>query len=244
MNKLILSAFLTLSFAFSTQALAADDIGVSEGVDFEAEWYKEIAKETVGDSSASRGIFKEIPTGVSKRTISAACDPHRFEESILNKKRSTAEFYTVTKNYFKKCSSELSQGTLKGILGLVKFSMYQYQFFRHPQIKSMTVTLENGTKIPAILALKLDPRPRPLVIVRCGVFCSAGQSATTKAYMMHLFDQSPFNVMILANQTGIDYLEMNKRVSLGGWAEGYENLEVAEWMRNKWEGRHRISSMH
>jgi hypothetical protein len=244
MNKFILSALLSLSIFFSTQVRADDDIGVSEGVDFEAEFYKEIAKEAVGDSSASNGMLKEIPTGVAKRSVSAACDPHRFEESILNKKRTTAEFYTVAKSYFKKCSSELSQGTIKGILGLVKFSMYQYQFFRHPQIKPMTVTLADGTKIPAILALKLDPRPRPLVILRCGVFCSAGQSATTKAYMMHLFDQSPFNVMILANQTGLDYLEANRRVSLGGWAEGYENLEVGEWMRNKWEGRHRISSMH
>ncbi len=218
-----------------------------KGLDLESQFYEELVKESgveLTDQPSVRGLFEEVPDGLSTKEMSPVCDPRRFEDSVVGRKLTTKEYLKQAKNYFSKCSGELTQKSWKGILGLLKFSKYEYWFMSHPQIREFTVKLSDGTRVPGILALKQDPRPRPLVIVKCGVFCAVGPTASLKSYMMHLFDQSPFNVLLLANQTGMDYIAMNKRVTLGGWAEGYEVLEVGKWMMEKWEHKDRISSLH
>ncbi|WII71374.1 hypothetical protein QJS83_12965 [Bdellovibrio sp. 22V] len=231
------------SFLF-VNVVQAQTLGVSPNQDLESKFYEEMAKEAGVDQPKNLGFFEEVPDGLSSKDMSPECDPRRFEDSVVGKKLSTAQYYKTAKSYFKKCGSELTKNSTTGILGLLKFSKYQYPFLSHPQIKEFLVKLPNGTRIPGILALKQDPRPRPLVIVKCGVFCSAGPTASMKSYMMHLFDQSPFNVLLLANQTGMDYIYLNKTVTLGGWSEGYEAIEIGKWMQEKWEHRDRISSVH
>lgn len=213
-------------------------------LDLETQFYQELAKESGQDVPATKGLFEEVPDGLSTKEISPGCDPRRFEDSVVGRKLTTAQYYNVARAYFKKCSGELTQRSWTGMLGLLKFSKYQYPFLSHPQVKEFTVKLPDGTRVPGILALKQDTRPRPLVIVKCGVFCSAAQTASMKSYLMHLFDQSPFNVLLLANQTGMDYIYLNKRVTLGGWSEGFEAIEIGKWMLEKWEHKDRISSLH
>ena len=160
------------------------------------------------------------------------------------KKRSTAEYFKILKEYFGRCQKSLSRNSLKGVVSLAKFGLYDYSFLQHPQVSKIFIPLSNGTKVPALVALKQDSRPRPLVVMKCGVFCSATQTPSTRNYMIHLFDQAPFNLVILANQTGFDYLYTNSSLSLGGWAEGFEALQAGKWLKEKWEHKDRISSMH
>ena len=201
---------------------------------------------TVDPKSASevKGMITEAPVGLNPKDISPWCDPRSFEDQVLAKKLSTTEYFKQLKDYFKRCEGELSSKGWHGIFALLKYSMYYYPIFTHPNIKLVTVPLPSGVKVPAILAMKEDTRPRPLIVVKCGVFCSAEESPSTRAYIMKLFDQSPFNVLFLANQTGLDYMEKNRYVSLGGWSEGYEAVQVGKWMKDTWELRNRISSVH
>lgn len=231
------------TFLSVTAIAQAQSVGKA-GVDSETLFYQELAKESGEDVPKVQGLMDEVPDGLSTKDISPGCDPRRFEDSVVGKKLTTAQYYATVNKYFKNCSAELTRRSTLGILGLLKYSSYIYPMFTHPQIKQVVIKLADGTKVPAILAMKNDPRPRPLVIVRCGVFCSAVQSASIKAYTMMLFDQSPFNLLFLANQTGMDYIYNNKRVTLGGWSEGYESLEVGKWMLEKWEHKDRISSVH
>ncbi|KHD87198.1 MAG: hypothetical protein OM95_15555 [Bdellovibrio sp. ArHS] len=228
----------------SATAMAQTQSVIQVGVDAEARFYQELAKESGEDVPKVQGLMDEVPNGLSTKDISPECDPRRFEDSVVGKKLTTGQYYANVNKYFKKCSSELTRRSTLGILGLLKYSSYQYPLLSHPQVKQVTIKLADGTKVPAILALKQDSRPRPLVIVRCGVFCSAVQSASIKAYSMMLFDQSPFNLLFLANQTGMDYIYTNKRVTLGGWDEGYESLQIGKWMLEKWEHKDRVSSVH
>ncbi|AFY00541.1 hypothetical protein [Bdellovibrio bacteriovorus] len=245
MSLQIFSMFVGIGIASSlTLSAQAQSLADAPKVDLETQFYQELAKEAGADVPQTKGIFEEVPDGLSTKEITPACDPRRFEDSIIGKKLSTAQYYNVARAYFAKCSGELTQKSWTGLLGLLKFSKFQYPFFSHPQVKEFMVKLPDGTRVPGVLALKQDARPRPLVIVKCGVFCSASQSASMKSYLMHLFDQSPFNVLLLANQTGMDYIYYNKRVTLGGWSEGYEAIEVGKWMMEKWEHKDRISSLH
>lgn len=247
MSSQFFSMFVGAIFIVSTvttPVAQAQSLAGLPGVDMETQFYQELAKESGEELPAAQGFLEEVPDGLSSKEMSPACDPRRFEDSVVGKNLTTAEYYKVARSYFSKCSRELTQNSWTGMLGLLKFSKYQYPFFSHPQVKEFVVKLADGTRVPGILALKQDPRPRPLVIVKCGVFCSAVQTASLKSYLMHLFDQSPFNVLLLANQTGMDYIYYNKRVTLGGWSEGAEAIEVGKWMLEKWQHKERISSLH
>lgn len=213
-------------------------------LDGDSNLYERLANDQIGDESIPLGFFEEVPDGLSTKDMSPHCDPRRLEDSVVGKKLSLPQYFSTLKQYFSRCQSELVSRSPLGKWGLFKFSKFIYPFFSHPQVSEFLVRLPNGTKVPGILALKNDPRPRPLVIVKCGVFCSAWTTATMKSYLMHLFDQSPFNVLLLANQTGMDYIYHNKRISLGGFTEGYEALQVGKWMMEQWEHRDRISSIH
>lgn len=213
----------------------------ASGLDF----LKEVAVEIKNATVSTQGLLtKEIPDGLSAKAIHPKCDPRRFEESLLAKTLTTSQFAKIAKDYFVRCQGELTENNSKGMLALLAFTQKKYYFLSHPGIHKEMITLKDGTKVPAVFAVKSDSRPRPLVVVRCGVFCSAGQTSSLMNYMMHLFDQSPFNVVFLSSQTGMDYIYSNSRVSMGGWSEGYETLEVGSWLRNKWQFRDRISSMH
>ncbi|MBV2169270.1 MAG: hypothetical protein KUL82_11250 [Bdellovibrio sp.] len=243
MSSQIFSMFVG-SFLVVSSAAQAQSFSGTPQLDLESQFYQELARESGVDVPTAKGLFEEVPDGLSTKDIKPDCDPRRFEDSVIGKKLSTAQYYETAKKYFAKCSGELTRKSTLGVLGLLKFSNFQYPFLSHPQVKEFLIKLPDGTRIPGILALKQDPRPRPLVIVRCGVFCSAAQTASMKSYLMHLFDQSPFNVLMLANQTGMDYIYYNKKVTMGGWSEGYESLEIGKWMREKWEYKDRISSIH
>lgn len=210
----------------------------------EAQFLIEVAKKAEADQATTQNFFEEIPSGLSTKDISPSCDPRIFEDAVLSKKRSSTEYFKLAKDYFKKCETELSAKSPKGVLALLKYSMYKYPFLQHPQVQEFTMKLSNGIKVPAIMALKQDSRPRPLVVVKCGTFCSASESPSMKAYLMSLFDQSPFNVILLASQTGIDYMALNHIVSLGGYSEGYEALLIGKWLKEQWTYKDRISSMH
>lgn len=219
---------------------------VAKAEDAESEFYRELAARSglKIEQPAARGIFTSAPSdGLNLSDISPGCDPRRFEDSVVGKKISNKQYYSIAKKYFEKCGAELSAHGSKGLMGLLKFSYVNYSFLQNPLIRKLQIKV-GGATIPAILALKADPRPRPFVIVRCGVFCSAEEGTSMKSFMMHLFDQSPFNVLLLANQTGEDYVTTNGKVSMGGWTEGYENMEVGKWLMEKSEYRDRISSLH
>lgn len=227
-----------LVFSVATQAQAS-----SKNDGREEQFLTEVAVKS-DDAASKTGFLESIPDGLNTKDISPSCDPKYFEDTVLSKKRSSAEYFKLAKDYFVRCESELSQKSPKGVLALVKYSMFKYPFLQHPQVKEFTMTLSNGIKLPAIMALKNDPRPRPLVVVKCGTFCSASESPSMKAYLMSLFDQSPFNVVLLASQTGLDYMELNHIVSLGGYSEGYEALLAGQWLKEQWAYKDRISSMH
>lgn len=185
-----------------------------------------------------------IPTGLNNTDISPDCDPHRFEESVIDQPTSTPQYYARLQEFYSRCGDELSDKGATGMKSLLNYSFYEYDFFSHPLVKKYSVTLPNGIQVPGILAMKQDPRPRPMVIIRCGTFCAAEESPSTISFLMHFYDQAPFNVFLMASTTGEDYIRQNGYVSIGGWNEGYEALQVGMWLKESWEFKDRISSLH
>jgi hypothetical protein len=210
----------------------------------EQQFLDAVINDGIKDSPVSEDFSNRASDGLNHKDISPVCDPKTFENTILSENISGQDYFKSLNEYFIKCEGELTDRSPKGIWALLKWSRYDYSFLKHPQIQLMSVKLDSGISVPAVMALKLDKKPRPLIIVKCGTFCAAEEGPSMKAYMMSLFDQSPFNVVFLASQTGLDYLKINHVLSLGGWSEGEEAFEVGRWFKEKWEYKDRISSVH
>jgi predicted alpha/beta-fold hydrolase len=210
---------------------------------------KDLIDVTAEKTKSSKGpqiqsLLSIVPDGGSLKPISPDCEPRRLEEKIFREAKSPQEVFKLYNSYFYNCAQELSDNSAKGLIGLANFSLHKYEFFKHPNVKRVLIELDDGTVIPSILAMKDDDRPRPFIVVQCGVFCSAEESASTKNYLMSLFDESPFNIVILSNRTGFDFISTNHIFSMGGHAEGLVGLKVGKWLREKSELRDRISSLH
>lgn len=60
---------------------------------------------------------------------------------------------------------------------------------------------------------------------------------------MHLFDEAPFNVLVLANNTSADYVRDNSMFLPGGFKEGQQIVEIARILRAS-ALQARISTLH
>jgi predicted alpha/beta-fold hydrolase len=195
---------------------------------------------TVSDLSA--GFI--VPTGAAQKPIDPECYFPTIEGDLLAKGASNAEVFRSFKEYFKRCESRIHEGLPAGVAALAQSSMIKYDIFSHPQIQQVTLTLSDGRTLFGILALKADSRPRPFLVVRCGVLCEAGSSASIRNYMMTLFDESPFNLLILASNTAGVEVIANRSMLFGGPDEAEQMLEIGNWLKTESSLKERISSLH
>lgn len=194
---------------------------------------------------ANQVLNKEpLNTGTNLTYIESSCDPFVNEENLLTHSESNSDLYKYFNEYFDRCGEKLSKDSAKGLVGLIRFASTDYSFFENPKVQKVVIELSDNQFVPGILALKDSTTPRPFVIYRCGVFCGAEETASMKNYMMNFFDQSPFNVLFLANNTGLDYIKLNKKFTFGGNAEGPETMAIGHWVKNQSPFKNIVSSLH
>lgn len=204
----------------------------------------EIVSESLGSELDIKKIRGKQPVGNSNSPLKPECSLLFLENDLLNKAKNTNEFSNLVSNYVKKCEKQLQAKSNNGLLGLLEFSSYNYPFFNNRRVSYTKISLPSGLVVPAVLAIKDEYKKRPWIVIKCGVFCGADETASTKGYLMNFFDQAPFNVVILANRTSADYIKANRFVSMGGWDEGREVWEVGYWLKNLSNYKGIISSLH
>lgn len=234
-SKFLFQLFV-FAFVFTSNAFAESNEG-------EDALIREIIKENLNEIDAKK-VMGKVPVGLSTKPIDPKCNPKRLEEIALSNANNSNQYAKLMNKYVRDCGDELSSNSYNGLLGLLEYSTYEYSFLSHRSISLKKFTLSSGQVIPAIVAIKPDGKTRPMVIIRCGVFCGASVSSSTKTYLMHLFDQSPFNVMLLANHTAADYIQSNNMASMGGWVEGKETWDFGQWLKYQSSYKNIISSLH
>ena len=205
-----------------------DDLIVSEGV-----------------AEAKRNWFPWDPTGANKYIASPECSQQALRKLIWSFK-SAHEQGRAVNTWLERCGSQISsEFSRHSFLPLIKFATVNYDFSENPHIRTVRAALPDGRVLSGFVALKPDDKPRPFIIGKCGVFCSAQQSTTHRSFMMHLFDESPFHVLSLGNITGADFQANNKAFSVGGFDEGRQLYQIAQLVKsvNSPIAR-RISSVH
>jgi hypothetical protein len=192
------------------------------------EMYKQQSK-TLG--AEDRGFLEWVPDGSLISAVPVECLPESFERQAQQKNMKTSEYGRMAQDYFNHCGKYLSAKSTGGLMGLIDFAMASYPFLENSRIRPLVFKKKDGRSVNGFIGIK-DQTPRPWVIYKCGVFCAAEPNAASlKNYMIHLFDQSPFNVILLGNRTGQDYIATNKVFNFGGYFESQDFFDVAQWLR-------------
>lgn len=198
------------------------------------------------DPNWMRWLFQDLlswnPSG-KPVFYTPACLPTLWAEKLYKKK--VSEQGRIINEYLKKCQTEVETGVQKAWIHTLKIMSVKLEIQDHPLIHRVVFQLPNGDRVKGRLALKGDLKKRPLVIFRLGVFANAEEFKPERFIFMMLFEQTPFNVLILENNSGPDALFYNKRKSFGGFDEGLQNTWIARQLTDPKEPLSQIiSSIH
>lgn len=202
------------------------------------------------DPAAMRWLLQKIlpwnPTGGPKNKssiYSSQCTPALWAKGLVGKKVRVQSEHI--REYLSKCRGELETGVTQEWIHALKIMSIELDLDNHPFLHRVVFRLPNGDLLKGKLALKGDLKKRPLVIFRLGVYGTSEEFKPERFIFMMLFDQTPFNVLVLDNTTGPDYLAKNSTPALGGYSEGLQNMWVAKTLNDPLEPLSQlVSSTH
>jgi predicted alpha/beta-fold hydrolase len=177
--------------------------------------------------------FEFQPNGAPIQANNPACSARTLENLIRNTEDVSLQA-EVMQNYFTGCERELTRWRNTSNGSLLRMLNTVYNLNELPAsagIHEVKIIFPSGdeklSEVRGILALKNSPEKRPLIIAVCGTECNTPDDIP-KQLLMTLFDEGPFNVLILASTTGKDFINANKRLDMGGLSEGREVFEIAK----------------
>lgn len=187
-------------------------------------------------------IFGWSPEGQAQ-FFSEACDYEKVAQIFRREKKSEAEARSL-QNLLDNCNQEWNTGTNSHFLNAMKGLAYDYQIENRHHLRQVMFHLPGGIKLRGLLALK-DNKPRPLIIFRNGIFSSVSDFWPERAFLIHLFEQSPFHFLLIENNSGTDHLANNSHLGFGGFDEGLQNMWLAKILKDSRQGlARRVSEIH
>lgn len=189
-------------------------------------------------SFASRGLGTDIPrsalsslvswapTGLGTQPAYPGCDAAAIRGEITGARTGSAQGVAI-QGLINRCSAIWSRSEPSDLEPLISLLQVRYDLCQNSRMRRIVLRPDRRTILRGVLALKPGSQPRPLIIVRCGLLCNAGD-LSHRFLLMHLFDASPFNVLAVANVTGTDYVNDNQYVALGGVFEGTQLMNIAK----------------
>jgi pimeloyl-ACP methyl ester carboxylesterase len=223
----------------SRQYIPHDEVNYSD------EWEKAFEGEKVKPPSPRINFFNSDPDGTTGSYLYPDCTPYYIEKGLFQRGHNLNDQYEFLLDRKQRCEENWNSGESEGLFALLNLGRLNYDLRMNPLVHPVAIQLEDGYKLRGLLALKPDGKKRPLIIAKCGLFCAAANGPVNKVIMMHMFDESPFHVLILGNMTGPDYQKDNGIIALGGFEEGRQILDVASLVSsNESTLKDMISSIH
>lgn len=202
--------------------------------------FVEKGRETVAAEAGDKNLLAFSPQS-RPSLYSAPCEPSAFE-ARLSKAMSAAEKTKEISSYFEKCEKELHFGNSSGWGNLVYTMGLDFDWTTNSFMNPVHVRLPGGSVLRGLIALRGDARPRPMVVVRSGVFAGIDEMGSEKYFLMQLFEQGHANVLILENDTASGYVRRNPGYQPGGVFEGAQNVFIAGLLRDPAQPLSKITS--
>ncbi len=184
-----------------------------------------------------QNVLSWVPTGEPAPMMTPGCVPDVWAERLQDPRVRDSVLLqgALVQKYLQDCRTEVTTGSTGGVVNMTRMLTMKYDPQEHPFLRRVVVNLPGNIKLKGILGLKGDRKRRPMVIVRLGIFSNIEDFKPERAWMMMLFEQSPFNVLFLENMTSGDFVQNNSQFSFGGYDEGIQNILVAQLLKNPQE---------
>ncbi len=193
----------------------------------------------------SKTLFSWTPKGYNENYTERYCSSENLRALFRRAKGDTRKQANTVQRWFNDCNDQVGKGNRTGFGPLVDAATLYYPMHMNREIRSVAIELPSGNIIRGFIALKPGSKPRPIIIGKCGIYCNPVQSRGHFGFFMHLFDESPFHVLTLANVTSTQFEFENSAVALGGFHGGRQFYEIAKALKNSNSNLARkISSVH
>lgn len=175
-------------------------------------------------------VFKySPPLTVTHR--STQCDPDQYRKEFLQLPPNLKAQRDYLQDYLNRCKEVLETGSKAFVTNAYKTFMLKLDPSQHPQARHVMFELPNGVHVKGFFAWKGDEKKRPLVIFRAGLFSNSQEFFPERFLFIQLFEQSDYNFLLLESTTGPEYLRNNQKISMGGFDEGIQNIQIAKMIR-------------
>lgn len=191
-------------------------------------------------------VFSWVPRGETK-LMSASCSAEVWRERMMDPRLKTSPQLqgALVQKYFQDCRSEVETGENGYFTNLMSMMTMKFAPHDHPFLRRVVLNLPGNVKLKGLLGLKGDLKRRPLIILRLGIFSNVEDFKPERAWLMMLFEQSPFNILLLENMSSSDFVANNNQFSFGGYDEGIQNILVARYLTDPNEPISRlVDSVH
>ncbi len=92
-------------------------------------------------------------------------------------------------DFWQRCENQVKLVSSWAITHSLKTLMLKLQLMDNPWAEPVLFHLDGGQKVQGLLAMKPDSIPRPLVILRLGIFGSSTEMQAEKFLFMQLFEE-------------------------------------------------------
>ena len=200
-----------------------------------------------------------IPTGYTKWGLRDQCSIEGLGESIREVEQVNASSEEIARHIrerlhaylYSDCGEDIAEKGQHGIVDYgtildIEYNLKGNEKIREVLLKIIDKRTDGGKQVESIRGLLAihDNQARPLIVLKCGFLCAASTDYMSKHVMAHIFDQTPFNLLLLSSNTSHEYLLDNQRVSIGGVEEGQQLVKIARWLRTKSRFKSIISTLH
>jgi hypothetical protein len=193
-----------------------------------------------------QNILGWVPDGHGKE-LSPNCASELWARRLANPKVAPSVQLqgALIQKYFRDCAAELETGRNSEFANLTQMMSTKLEPEKNPFLHQVVFSLPGNIKLKGLLALKGDFKKRPLVILRLGVFSNVEEFMPERSWFMMLFEQTPFNVLVVENMSGSDFIADNSRFAFGGYDEGIQNILLAQILKDPNEPLSRlVESLH
>jgi acetyl esterase/lipase len=173
-------------------------------------------------------VWAGLPDGSPRGPLAPECWPDQALQA-LRADVPLAKKIKVVQSWIDHCEFHWQSPSNSQLLMLAHYAKFKYPFSQ-PYVKKAQIPLHDGRKLRAVMAFKPADKARDLVIFRCGVFCDSDSSSTLSNALMNVFEENPVHLVFLNSTSGLEYAKDNGAAHMGGFDEGYQNLEVAKYI--------------
>jgi hypothetical protein len=152
--------------------------------------------------------------------------PNSCSKNLI--KSATTE--TAIKKLWQNCEPQIRLETKNQIYETLSMLSYDFDPLHHPLSHEVVFHLPNSVQVRGILFLR-SAEPRPLVIVRAGIFSSFNSMVAERFIFSQIFERGNFHLLIIPSTTGRQFIEDNDHFIFGGFEEGLHTLWIARQLK-------------